>query len=494
MFIERQSSIATKLMRMNMLVSAAALVLACAAFVGYDYVVFMRSMVRVLSVQAQIIGANSASALLFNDPRSAGNTLAALSVAPNIIEAAIFTPPDKAFAAYSRRASHATFRLPEIPAAQTEAHWFKGGSLTLARKISFQGRSLGTVLIRSDLSPIDDRMKGYVLICAFVLTACMAAAVAASSFSRRSIATPVVRLAETARLISQEKDYSLRIAAGAARDEIGVLLRSFNDMLEQIQARDRELLEAHDQLESRVEERTAQLQAANKELEAFSYSVSHDLRAPLRQVHGFASILMDEYGSRLDSECHRYLGLIQKGARTMGQLIDELINMGRISRQDLVRRPTPLNDLVQYVLNNLETEIGGRSIDFRIGALPTVECDPGLIKQAFVNLLSNAVKYTRHQKQPVIEVAKLEENGETVICVRDNGAGFDQKYAHKLFGVFQRLHRAEEFEGTGVGLATVRRIIENHGGRIWAQGEPGKGAAFYFTLKPCSVTRHSRAS
>lgn len=484
MFIEQQSSIATKLMWMNMLVSAAALLLACAAFVTYDYVAFRRGTVRALSTEAQIIGANSASALLFDDARSASNTLSALSAAHNIIEAGIFTSSGEPFAVYGRAERRDPFPLPAMPAAQTETYWFTHGSLILARRINFHGKPLGTVLIRSDLKQIDERVRGYALICGLILIACMGAVWLVSSFLRRSISEPVVRLAETARLISQQKDYSLRIAAGAARDEIGGLMRSFNEMLDQIQARDAELLKAHDQLESRVEERTAQLQAANKDLEAFSYSVSHDLRAPLRQVNGFASILIDEYGSRLDAECQRYLALIQKGARTMGQLIDELINMGRIGRQELERKPTPLNEIVEHVVNSLALEIGARAIDFRIGALPTVECDSGLVRQVFINLLSNAVKYTRHQERPMIEVGRFEENGETVIFVRDNGAGFDQKYAHKLFGVFQRLHRAEEFEGTGVGLATVRRIIENHGGRIWAKGEPGKGAAFYFILKP----------
>ncbi|MGH9351568.1 MAG: ATP-binding protein [Terriglobia bacterium] len=483
MFIDRQSSITAKLMWMNMLVSAAALLLACAAFATYEVIAFRRSMVRSLSIQAQIIGSNSASALLFNDPRSAGNTLAALKAAPDIMDAGIFTASGQPFAGYWRHDGRNVLALPAIPKAQTEAHWFKDRSLVLARRIVFQGKLTGTVLIRIDLRQMDERLKSYATIAGVVLAACMAAVLLMSSFFRRTIADPIVRLAETARIISRQKDYSVRIAENANRDEISVLMESFNEMLAQIQARDGALQEAHNELEDRVEERTAQLKGANKELEAFSYSVSHDLRAPLRQVSGFARILSDEYGAQFDAAGQRYLKLIQDGARNMGRLIDDLINMGRIGRQELLRKPTDLNALLQFALKDLRPEIGARPIDLRLGTLPTIECDPGLIKQVFTNLLSNAVKYTRYQEHPVIEVGQTEENGETVIFVRDNGAGFDQKYENKLFGVFQRLHRADEFEGTGVGLATVQRILQNHGGRIWAKGETGKGASFFFTLK-----------
>ncbi|MGH9345172.1 MAG: sensor histidine kinase, partial [Terriglobia bacterium] len=440
MLTDRQSSITAKLMWMNMLVSAAALLLACAAFITYEFIAFRRSMVRSLSIQAQIIGSNSASALLFNDPRSAGTTLAALQAAPNIIEAAIFTASGRPFAAYSRHEGNKLLSLPIIPGTQTEAHWFRRRNLVLTRQIVFQGRRIGTVLIRTDLRQINERVKSYATICGLVLAACMAAVLVMSSFSRRSITEPIVRLAETARIISHQKDYSLRIAASPGGDELGVLMESFNEMLAQIQARDGALLHAHNELENRVEERTAQLKSANKELEAFSYSVSHDLRAPLRQISGFASILSGEYGTRFDAPGQRYLNLIQDGAHKMGCLIDDLINMGRIGRQELLRKPTDLNALLQLALKDLQPEIGARSIDLRLGTMPTVECDPGLIRQVFINLLSNAVKYTRYQERPVIEVGQASHNGqdcqngeagesgEVVIFVRDNGAGFDQKY------------------------------------------------------------------
>jgi light-regulated signal transduction histidine kinase (bacteriophytochrome) len=240
------------------------------------------------------------------------------------------------------------------------------------------------------------------------------------------------------------------------------------------------------ELERRVLERTGQLDAVNKELEAFSYSVAHDLRAPLRHINGFSKILQDDYGPALDATAQHYLKSVGDAAKNMGQLVDDLLKMGRIGRQELMCRSTDLNSLVGRALQDLELECEGRKIDWRIGDLPSVECDSGLMKQVFANLLSNAVKYTRPREQAVIEVGQVVLEGASVIFIRDNGAGFDQRYANKLFGVFQRLHSAEEFEGTGVGLATVQRIVQKHGGRIWAEAEVDKGATFFFALAASS--------
>ncbi len=225
-----------------------------------------------------------------------------------------------------------------------------------------------------------------------------------------------------------------------------------------------------------------ELAAANKELEAFTYSVSHDLRAPLRHIGGFSQILEEEFGPRMDPAAQQNLRYIQKGVQEMGQLIDDLLNLGRIGRQALREQPTELNLLVEAVLADLKQETERRQIEWKIGQLPSVKCDPGLVKLVFVNLLSNAIKFTRHQERAIIQVGQIRVKGEQVFFVRDNGVGFNMRYVDKLFGIFQRLHRQDDFEGTGVGLANVRRIIHKHGGRVWAEAEPYKGAAFYFTL------------
>lgn len=237
------------------------------------------------------------------------------------------------------------------------------------------------------------------------------------------------------------------------------------------------------ELEQRVIERTAQLEAANKELEAFSYSVSHDLRAPLRAVNGFAGIVLEDYSSHLPEEGRKYLERIRDGGQQMGVLIDDLLAFSRLSRQPMDRHAVDTAQLVGNVLEELKPQHEGRALEMNIGKLPPCAGDPALLKQVWVNLISNAVKYSRGRTPAVIEIGCIHDPGESVYFVRDNGTGFDMKYAHKLFGVFQRLHRADEFEGTGVGLAIVQRIIHRHGGRVWAEAQVNAGATFYFTLE-----------
>jgi PAS domain S-box-containing protein len=225
----------------------------------------------------------------------------------------------------------------------------------------------------------------------------------------------------------------------------------------------------------------ADLAAANQELEAFSYSVSHDLRAPLRHIDGFARILKEEHASELSEEAQRYLDRVLHGANHMGHLVDDLLNLAKIGRRDLARQRTKLDLLVREALADLPgTE--NRSVEWRVEPLPEVDCDPGLLKLVFNNLLGNALKFTRGRQPAVIEIGTLDTSGVTTIFVRDNGVGFDPKYADKLFGVFQRLHRQEDFEGTGVGLATVQRIVRKHGGEVWAESEVDRGATFFFSL------------
>ena len=235
-------------------------------------------------------------------------------------------------------------------------------------------------------------------------------------------------------------------------------------------------------LNHNLEHHVAELTAANRELDAFTYSLAHDLRAPLRHIHGFATILMENFQEKADDEAKRLLGKILKSSKEMGVMVDDLLNFARLGRVELQRTRVDLAQMVEEVKRQLEPDMQGRSINWEVDALPTVSGDPALLRQVLVNLLSNAVKYTSKEPDAQIKVGSRNGGSEITMFVRDNGAGFEMQYAEKLFRVFQRLHRAEEFEGTGVGLANVRRIIERHGGRIWAEGAPGKGATFYFSL------------
>jgi signal transduction histidine kinase len=236
-------------------------------------------------------------------------------------------------------------------------------------------------------------------------------------------------------------------------------------------------------LERRVAERTAQMETANRDLESFTYSVSHDLRAPLRHMDGFSKILMEDYGPHLPPGALPQLERIRAATLHMGHLVDDMLNLARVGRGALSLRPTDLNDLVTGIITSLEAETSGRAVDWRVDRLSPVECDPGLMRQVFSNLLSNALKFTRPREKALIEIGETCADGEPVIFVRDNGVGFDQRYADKLFQVFQRLHREEEFEGTGVGLAIVYRILQKHGGSIRAESATQKGATFFFRVR-----------
>lgn len=242
-------------------------------------------------------------------------------------------------------------------------------------------------------------------------------------------------------------------------------------------------------LENSVRERTAELEKANnelefanKELEAFSYSVSHDLRAPLRHIDGFSELLVEGYGEQLPEAGKKLLHNVRDGAQRLGQLIEDLLRFSRLSRQPLTKSTVSLSRLVQDVLNDLESERQGRQVELRVGDLPDCLGDYALLKQIFMNLLTNALKFTRKREQALIEISAEKQDDEIICSVCDNGAGFDMQFATKLFGVFQRMHKESEFEGTGVGLSIVQRIIHRHGGRIWAEAELNKGARFHFTL------------
>lgn len=326
-----------------------------------------------------------------------------------------------------------------------------------------------TLCLEGDAAFFRNRLAALVIPHSIVLGASALLLLAATFLARGSNRREIGQLARIVRGASEESKYSLR--AGDAKGEMGELGRAINALLEQMQQRDLIL-----------RRRTIELESANQELEAFSYSVSHDLRSPLASVDGFSQALIDFSGDRLDEEARQYVMWIRDAADQMSNLIQGLLQMSRISRAEISRGRVDLSRIAASLADGLRQRDPARSIDFQIEDGMIVEGDERLLHAVLENLMSNAYKFTGKVGEAVIAVGSSLEKGRRTFFVKDNGAGFDSTQAAKMFTAFQRLHTSSEFEGTGIGLATVKRIIEKHGGAIWADGQPGQGAIFHFTI------------
>jgi signal transduction histidine kinase len=467
-----------KLMLIIMLISVLGLLLSVTAFLYYDNYRAKKDLVNDISATARLIADRSSAALLFDDEKLAQENLHALRVKPSVSAACIYNASGAVFAGYS---SADGTGVPCPAAAGNSGHEFQKNSLALFEPILFDGKQVGSVYIFAGLKELYVRRNNLLLMAALIVIVTFVLAFFISSKLQRLISGPLISLTETARVISQRKDYSVR-AVKSSQDETGVLVDAFNEMLATINAHHKDNVKLNAELEARVLSRTAQLEAANKELEAFSYSVSHDLRAPLRHASGFVDLLVSRYKEGLPEKALHYLDSIADSVRQMGELIDDLLQFSRTGRAEMRLAPADMNAMVREVLEPLRHDNSARDVEWVIGGFPQVFCDGPMLKLVWTNLLGNALKFTRTRLQARIEAGFREEAEEFVFFVRDNGVGFDMRYAKNLFGVFQRLHTTEEFEGTGIGLANVRRIVLRHGGRIWAEAELEKGAAFYFTL------------
>jgi len=480
-------SLSARLTRMNLLVSGAVLLIAALAFFSYDLVSFRYNLIRSLDVEAQIVGENTISALVFNDPQSATATLQGLQRSPDVQAAALTANDGSVFARYGAfqpgiAESHV------LNGNETDHFWPSGTRVLVAHRIVFQGKPVGVVYISAKLTEIGQRTRQYLLIAGIILLFCMVAALAISSISRRLIAQPIIALAETAMLVSRDRDYSVRAGVEANSSEIIVLVNAFNTMLMQIQERDAALNEARNDLEIRVEERTAELQSANRELEAFSYTVAHDLRGPLDAIAGIAFLLTQADGSVSDSSVQSMLEQLKTSTTNMGALIDDLLNFSRATTTPVRWAPVDMSAIVREIAAELTTSDPERKVEFSISEVPEVLADAGLIRIVLGNLLRNSWKYSSHHAKACIEFGAIQTfdanhvEAKLVYFVRDDGAGFDPSRMEQLFRPFQRLHGKSEFPGTGIGLATVQRIVARQGGSIWAEGAVEKGATFYFTL------------
>jgi signal transduction histidine kinase len=494
-------SITRKVMAVILVTCGVVLLLACGTFLAYERLTHRQSAVRELSTLARVIAANSTAALAFQNQLDATQVLSAVAADPDVVAAALYDRSGALFAMYQNDQHTASF--PERPGV--DGYRFGPANIVLYEPVTVDDRRLGTLYLESNLGDMRAQSALYGALVAGVLLLSLAVAIAISSRLQRHVSRPIAELAKTALAVSERSDYSVR-ATKVSNDELGQLTDAFNTMLARVEEQNRTLRDQgtslrreveeriraeaevralNTDLERRVTERTNALQVANKELESFSYSVSHDLRAPIRHVLGYVEMLEEEAVDQLSEDAKRYLETIRTSSLEMNQLVEDLLGFARMGRTEMQEGEIDLGEIIEDTIHRLESMTRDRNITWQVMPLPAVIGDGSLIRQVFTNLLSNAVKYSRMREHAQIAIGVSgEEHGRVVLFVRDNGAGFDMRYADKLFGVFQRLHRADQFEGTGIGLATVQRIIARHGGRIWADAAVDQGATFSFTLKP----------
>lgn len=466
-------SISGRLTVLILFVSGITLLLAYVSFLAYDFYSLRGELVQSLETQANIISTNSEAALLFDDPQTAKTTLSALQTTPSILTAQIFSVDGTAFASYTRPGLETQVIVPRLSAGQKEASWTADGTVVLGYAITSNGKAIGSVYILAETRDVVTRARRFGVISAGILLICFAIALLATSTMRGVLIRPLTNLSETAQIVSRKKNYSVRAEVPQRDDELASLVLHFNEMLEEIE-RGRTILE------QKVAERTAELSAANRELEAFSYTVAHDLRGPLQQVMDIA-FLLESDSKGVSSEQRPWFDKLTAATQRMANLIEDLLNLSRAASTPIRRVPVNLSMLAKTILDNLRLG-SDRMVEVIIAEDCIATGDQGLITVVLENLLRNAWKYSSRKKLAHIEFGCREEVQETIFFVRDDGAGFDPAFANQLFQPFQRLHAESDFPGTGVGLATVQRIISRHGGRVWATGSVDQGAEFFFTL------------
>jgi signal transduction histidine kinase len=401
-----------------------------------------------------------------------------LQAQPAVILACIYDQDLIPFARY-QGAKHAHKECPVL--SDIHARTFFQEHLHVVTPVVLRQNPIGTVYILLSTEQIQERLRQYVLVVLLVIIIVSLIVYWLSNTLQKPLLSPLLQLTDAAKSIAKNRDYTIRVSKKSS-DEIGLLVDAFNDMLRQIALREKERdaaeMELHqhrEHLEELVAERTS-------ELESFCYSVSHDLRTPLRAINGYCQIVMEDYDRVLDDQGRNNLSRVRLASVHMGELIDDLLNLSRTSRHKMEYETVNISDIAKDVIARLQYDHPERNVetDFKDGLV--TQADPHLIKIALENLIGNAWKYTAKTPQAKLEFGLTHNSNEPVYYVRDNGAGFDMAYMDRLFGPFQRLHTRDEFEGSGIGLAIVARIIKRHGGRIWAQGKVNQGAAFYFTL------------
>jgi signal transduction histidine kinase len=513
----RFSSISGKISLLVFGVSAALTAVLSGFYMANDLAQLEAGMIRELSLLAEVMGRNAKAAVAFEDPGAGSRVLDALQAKSSVLHAEIVRADGTRFAAFERDPALASPLSAEGPAAEGRERLLRDGHRMLAERlevvapIRLEGREIGRILIVSDLREIGARKRGYFAVGAAIGLGAIALALVLTGLLRRWISRPIENLASLAQRVSEEQRFDLR-AARTSADEVGDLVVAFNEMLAQIQRRDADLSVAkgaaeeaaeklaelldhsrqtnlrleteiieHERAEQALRVKSGELERSNYELNQFAYVASHDLQEPLRMVTMFTQLLQRRYGDQLDADGQGYIDFAVDGAARMRQLIQDLLEYSRTGRMAREFEDVDCKALLDSVTTNLRVSIEESGALVQVGSLPTIQGNPTRLFQLFQNLVSNAIKF-RGELPPEIFV-EAERQGEAwLFRVRDNGVGIDPAFADRIFLLFQRLHTREEYEGTGIGLALCKRIVNFHGGEIWVESVEGEGSTFLFTL------------
>ncbi len=477
--------IRTKLICFIMISTLSSVFILSSVFVIQRYHSFKLQITDEFSAITQIIADRSNAAILFEDQRALGEILSSLELHPQVILACTYNAEATLLAQYTKtnETTPSSSDCPRKPI--TVKDYFSESYFHISEPINVNGEKSGLIYIQASTSKLVNEVITTALSALSLSTLIIFLAFAFARYIQRFISNPLIELQQSTANVSLEREAMPELKK-RNDDEIGALVDSFNEMIKTI-AKQNDIIIAHtDNLELEVHARTKELALANRELEAFSYSVSHDLKAPLRTIEGFSLALEEDYGDQLDETALHYLSRVRAGSDKMSQLISNLLQLSRVTRLELNKQAVDMSSLASKILHDLQKDDKDRDIQIHIQKNLTATGDPMLIEILLDNVIANAWKYSHKVPLALIEIGSHAHLGNTIYYIKDNGAGFDMKYANQLFKPFNRLHSAEEFDGTGIGLATVARIIERHHGKIWVNSERNSGTTFYFTLFPKS--------
>lgn len=476
--IYKDISIKNKLILIQLITSFIAVLICCVLFVFNDIKTFNKSMVENKNSIAEIVGVNAIAPLLFNDKEAATQILANLKSNPSILNAAIFDKDGLKFAQYDL--NRVPYLFPPPNDEEFEEADFIDQKFTVGYRIVQNGEFLGTVMLRSKVIAFNEILINYVKVAGSVLLGALLVAFIFSAFFQQQITQRIQFLVNKTKEITSTGNYSNRVFLGGT-DEIGTLSKEFNNMLDQIQKMQNSLKEANADLEERVKERTAKLERSNQELEQFAYVASHDLQEPLRTISNFVELLEKKYPKNGDDDSYRYFQFILKATSRMQNLIKDLLEISRVGR-NVQFTQVDCNKVILDLMAEMEISIKENNAVIHFSDLPILIASEIELKRIFQNLISNALKFKNKETAPSITIRAQENENEFIFMIEDNGIGIKAEHTNKIFNIFQRLHSHTEYPGTGIGLATCKKIVSLHNGRLWVESAFGVGTTFYFTI------------